>query len=264
LGHEGQTEADVLNTVNVMQAHGWNTAQLCSELEHWDGTPEYPRKVRDVERLRWTLDILARIPGVQVELIGICTLKRQVPLPEQFEWAQQVAAVAREFRNVAIYTHNEFDNCAGRHDWGGSARNCAGKQDVAQHVRMYRQAGIQYVTADDSICRGPDEPKTYQFRLANIGAWPASFHPCREVGRGPWDPSLEFLRRVRQYNGEFVLSENVAWMDYSGRCDGLRTCDQNRILNQIATCAAVEDCHYTLHSENLLAGLPPTWIPEAR
>jgi len=261
LGHPGQTEADIQSLFAEAMAHGWNTARRCAELENWDGTAEYPQMPRDIERLRWFLDVVARIPGAQVLLIGDCTLKGPVSEPEKREWAAQVAQIAREFHNVAIETHNEFDNCRGR-GWGPY---CPGKADVREHVKIYRDAGIQYVTADDSLCWGPDERKTYEFRLENIGAWPADFHPCRERHNEPWDPTEGFLNRVRDFNGEpFVISEPVAWMDYSGRCDGLRTCDQTRINTAIKACAAVSGCRWTFHSENLLAGKSPTWWPEAR
>jgi hypothetical protein len=279
LGHPEQSEDDVLRFVAAAMGRGWNTFQICSETEFWDGTAnDYPTKPRDVERLRWTLDLLARVPGAQVALIGNCTLKRQVPLDQQLRtggvsaaevtrWAEQVANVAKDFRNVAIFTHNEFDNCRGRVDWGGDNANCAGKQDVAEHIRIYRAAGIAIVTADDSF-RPPkpgDPPSlTFGFRLANVGASPASFHPDREKNGEPWDPSPHQLRELGRHNGTYLLSETVAWMDYSGTCDGLRTCDQGRIDRYIANCAAEPTCRFTFHCENCLAGRVPTWIPEAR
>ena len=285
LGHEGQSEQDVVSFVTTMLSYGWNTPQVCSETEFWDeGSTSLPRKPRDLERLRWTLDILARIPGVQVALVGNCTLKRQVPLEEQLAWARVVADVVlgkgvrsewgtvegtEPFRNIAIFTHNEFDNCAGRTDWGGNKNYCAGKEEVKRHIRMYREAGIQYVTADDSFTkdpvrtRGMPESQVYGFRLANAGAWPASFHPDRERRGQPWDPSLEDLQKLARWNGEFVLSETVAWGD-DGECDGLRTCDPDRIPRYIATCAAVPECHFTLHGTELLAGRLPSVIPRAR
>ena len=265
LGHPGQTEEDVIAFAETMLGSGWNTPQVCSETEFWSGDG-YPTKPRDEARLRATLDVLARIPGVQVALVGNCTLKRQVPLSEQFQWAETVARVASEYKNVAIFTHNEFDNCAGRGDWGGRAEWCAGKNEVAKHIQLYRGHGFAVVTADDSIgprVRGDSESKSFSFRLANIGASPASFHPQREHRNLPWDPDVEFLRKIAQYNGDFVLSETVAWMDFSGRCDGLRTCDTQRIENYIANCAAVQECHFTLHGENLLMGEVPSWIPLA-
>ena len=261
LGHPGQDEGNITGLFAEAMSHGWNTGRICAELENWDGNAAYPRKPRDPERLRWTLDIIARIPGAQVLLIGDCTLKGPVPELEKRAWAERVAQVAREFQNVAIETHNEFDNCDGR-GWGP---HCPSKQDVAAHIRIYRQAGIEYVTADDSLCYGPDVAKTYQFRLANIGAWPADFHPCRDRAHRPWDPSSSFLARVRDFNGEpFVLSETVAWSDSATDCDGLRTCDLNRINTYIAACALVPGCKFTYHSEALLAGESPTWWPEAQ
>lgn len=266
LGHPGQSEEDVLAFVSAAMMHGWNTFQVCSETEYWDG-PGYPTKPRDIDRLVWTLDILARVPGAQVALVGNCTLKRQVSLQEQFDWAVQVADAAAQFRNVAIFTHNEFDNCAGRDDWGGNRNYCAGKNEVARHVQMYRGKGFLHVTADDSIgprVPGDSEAKTFTFRLANIGANPASFHPQREHKGQPWDPDVKFLQKLARYNGDFVLSETVAWMDYSGRCDGLRTCDKLRLDNLIGNCAAVTECKMTYHCENCLAGEVPTYIPRAQ
>jgi hypothetical protein len=263
LGHEGQSQEDVQRLFAEALSYGWNTARICSETEFWNG-PGYPTKPRDKGRLQELLDTIARIPGAQVLLIGDCTLKRQVPLSVTEDWARQVADIAKDYANVAIETHNEFDNCAGRSDWGGLARNCPGKQDVRRHIEIYMAAGIQYVTADDSICHGRDEAKTYSFRLSNIGARPADFHPCRDKGREPWDPSIDFLQKIAYYNGDFVLSETVAFMDYSGRCDGLRTCDKERINRYINNCASVPECRFTYHSENLLAGESPSWWPIAR
>ena len=260
LGHPGQTEEDVKALFVEAKAHGWNTARVCSETEFWDGDANYPQKPRDLERLGWLLDITARIPGVQVLLVGNCTLKGPVPLPAQLEWVRQAAAVGARYTNVAFEVANEFDNCSGR-GWGP---HCPGKQDIRQGIEATRAAGIQYATSDDSLCYGPDNSKTYSFRLANIEASPADFHPCREVNRRPWDPDIRFLRRVAQFNGLFVLSETVAWMDYSGNCAGLRTCDQERINRYIAACAAVSGCKFTYHSEALLAGESPSWWPEAR
>jgi hypothetical protein len=267
LGHPGQTEQDVLSFVSAFMSRGWNTFQPCSELEFWDGSFAYPSKPRDPERLRWLLEILARVPGAQVALVGNCTLKRQVPLTEQLEWARTVASVAKDYKNVAVFTHNEFDNCRGRSDWGGSADYCAGKQDVAEHIRVYRNAGIQWVTADDSFrppVPGDPDSLTYGFRLTNIGARPASFHPDRTKNGHPWDPSLHQLQQLARFNGEFVLSETVAQMDFSGECSGLRTCDPNRIPAYITTCAAVPECKFTLHCEACLNGTVPSNIPEAR
>lgn len=268
LGHPRQEEEDVIATAMTMLGFGWNTANVCAEADKWDeGGTEYPRKPRDPERLRWTLDILARIPGVQVVLIGNCTLKRQVSLAEQEAWAHEVAKVAIQFNNIAISTHNEFDNCRGRVDWGGNDANCPGKNDIAKHIQIYRSYGIRNVNADDSIRPrqpGDSEQLTFGYRLANIGAAPASFHPDRTKDGKPWDPDVKYLQKVAKHNGEFVLSETVAWMDYSGRCDGLRTCDSNRIEAYIDACASVPECRFTLHSENLLAGIPPTYIPRAQ
>jgi hypothetical protein len=257
-----RTDEEILALVKEALGHGWNTPRVCAETEFWGGDERYPRQPRDVDQLNHVLDLLARVPGVQVLLIGDCTLKGPVPELEKRAWAEQVARVAAQYKNVAIETHNEFDNCSGR-GWGP---HCPGKQDIRVHIDIYRHAGIQYITADDSLCYGKDEPKTYQFRLANIGASPADFHPCRwqEHRNEPWDPSVEFLRNVERHNGMFVLSETVAWMDYSGTCDRLRTCDQDRINAYIAACAAVSGCKFTFHSEALLAGEPPTFWPEAR
>jgi hypothetical protein len=291
LGHEGQTEADITALYSVAMSRGWNTGRICAETENWDGDARYPKKMRDLARLRWTLDVIARIPGAQVLLIGDCTLKGPVPEPEKREWARQVAEVAMgrggdvvipAFQNVAIETHNEFDNCRGR-GWGP---HCPGKQDVRAHIEIYRGAGIQYVTADDSLCVGPDRRETYAFRLSNIGAWPADFHPCREVRDEPWDPLREgplsdqellqrygplavgdthFLEQLVRYNGgTALLSETVAWMDDGSVCDGLRTCDQGRIQSYVDRCASVPGCLFTYHSQYLLAGEIPTWWPEAR
>lgn len=268
---ECQSDEEFENNVKAMLAQGWNTPQICSETEFWDpGCGHLPAKKRNPERLKKTLDILARIPGVQVALVGNCTLKRQVPLEEQFQWAQKVAQVAKEYKNVAIFTHNEFDNCAGRNDWGGDRKWCAGKVEVARHISMYKTHGFGIVTADDSFTKDPErtkpftESQVFSHRLTNIGAWPASFHPDRERLGKPWDPSLSDLQKLARYNGEFILSETVAWQDYSGRCNGLRTCDAKRIDDYIFNCSAIPKCYFTLHSENLLDGKLPTRIPLAR
>ncbi|MGH8651287.1 MAG: hypothetical protein ACREYE_03460, partial [Gammaproteobacteria bacterium] len=267
LGHPGQSEDDVLAFVSAAMGQGWNTFQVCSETEFWDGSHAYPTKPRDEVRLYDTLNLLARVPGAQVVLIGNCTLKRQVSLFDQAEWARNVATIASEFRNVAIFTHNEFDNCRGRDDWGGNPTYCAGKQDVAEHIRIYRGAGIAYVTADDSFRPpkpGDSASLTYDFRLRNIGAYPASFHPDRTKDGHAWDPSPNQLQQLARHNGLFVLSETVAWADFSGQCGGLRTCDQGRIDAYIASCAAVPECRFTFHCEHCLNGEVPTYIPKAR
>jgi hypothetical protein len=286
LGHPEQNEEDVLRFVNAAMGRGWNTFQICSETEFWNG-PGYPTKPRDPERLYWILDTIARVPGAQVALIGNCTLKRQIPLGEQIHaqrqvpavsaqqieaWHQQVARTARQFRNVAIFTHNEFDNCRGRGDWGGRPEYCAGKEEVKRHIQNYRAAGIAVVTADDSFSwpRPGDPPSlTYGFRLTNIGARPASFHPDREKAGQPWDPSPHMLRELGRYNGTYILSETVAYNGSGTRCDGLRTCDQGRIDRYIANCAAEPTCRFTFHCAgdgggDCLAGEVPAWIPEAR
>lgn len=267
LGHPGQSKQDVINFVTNATNHGVYTIQPCSETEFWDGSFQYPQKPRDPERLNWLLDILSRIPGVQVALVGNCTLKRQVPLSEQLEWARQVAEVAQEYKNVAIFTHNEFDNCRHRDDWEGRKEYCAGKEDVAQHIRLYKSYGFKYVTADDSFSppvRGDSGQRTYGFRLANIGAIPASFHPAREKDGRPWDPSLHQLQQLGRFNGDYILSETVAWADFSGRCDGLRTCDQDRIQDFVDRCVQVPECKFTFHCEACLNGEVPTFTPLMR
>lgn len=264
LGHPGQSEEDVLAFINAVMAQGWTTIQPCAETEFWDGSYQYPQKPRDPERLNWLLDIAARVPGLNVTLVVNCTLKRQVPLEEQRQWARQVAAVTMQYKNVAIYTHNELQNCEGRSDWGGRAEWCADKQEARWHVEFFRSQGFQ-VTLDDGVCQGPDRSSTYQFRFRNIGAAPASFHPCRTDQRGrPWDPDRRFLRRMAEVNGPFILSETVAWADSSGNCGGLRTCDPLRLEKYIGDCAAVPECSFTLHCENCLNGEVPTFIPRAR
>jgi hypothetical protein len=264
LGHPGQDDKDVQDLFAIAMSYGWNTARVCAETEFWDGNPVYlVRKPRDPERLDWLLDTIARIPGAQVLLIGDCTLKGPVPEVSKREWARSVATIASQYQNVAIETHNEFDNCRGR-GWGP---HCPGKQDVAEHIRIYRSAGIQYVTADDSLgprVDGDDESKTFSFRLKNIGAAPADFHPTREKGNAPWDPDIKYLWKLSVYNGLYVLSETVAWSDVSGVCDGLRTCDQNRIQSFVDRCAQIPECRFVFHSEALLGGDPAGWWPQAR
>lgn len=264
-------------------SHGFNTGRVCSETEFWDpGEGAYPARPRDVNRVKGILEAVAKIPGAQVILIGDCTLKRQVPLAESEAWAWTVAKTVQgwtcpfigtctpeepviPYQNVAIETHNEFANCRGRSDWGGRAEWCPGKQDVAAHIQIYRRQGIAEVTADDDICWGPDEAKTYEFRLYNVGARPADFHPCRtDEGGRPWDPDDKFLGRIAKFNGQFVLSETVAWTDLSGSCKGLSTCDKERIQSYLNRCAARPECGFVFHSRELLAGRPPTWWPEAR
>jgi hypothetical protein len=295
MGEPNQTDDDVRATFAQAMSRGWNTARMCAELDFWEGSYQYPRKPRDIALLRWTLDTIARIPGAQVLLVGNCTLKGPVPEIETRLWAELVASVVAgygvehdpygkvsptdRFLNVAIETHNEFSNCAGR-GWGP---HCPGKQDVAEHIRIYRAAGIRYVTADDSLCKGDF---TLVFRLFNVGATPADFHPCREVNGQPWDPQRElglgigdmwldamdltFLRRVIDANrGEVLFSETVAYADFSGQCDGLRTCDKVRVQSFFDRCAAVSQeagrkCRPTFHSEAGLIGKDYTYFPEAR
>jgi len=274
---------DVPSLFTAAMAHGWNTARVCSEVEFWDpnGT-DYPARPRSIQRVKDLLNATAKVPGAQMLLIGDCTLKRQVPLAESAAWAWTVGKLVTgwtcpsigtcapeepviPYANVAIETHNEFENCRGRSDWGGRREWCPGKQDVAEHIRIYRGMGIANVTADDVLCWGRDETKTYAFRLTNTGATIADFHPCRSDSNGPWDPSLHFLQQTSEFNGgRFVLSETVAWGDDTGRCDGLSTCDQERIQSYVDRCAQVEGCHFTYHTRRLLAGEPPTWWPEAR
>lgn len=265
-GEPSQSESDVRMLFAVAMAHGWQTARKCSETEFWSGTAALPIMPRDLERLKWWLEIVATIPGAKVLLIGDCTLKGPVPEQEGRNWARQVAALASQYENVAMETHNEYRNCAGR-GWGPY---CPTRGDVREHVKIYRDAGIQHVTADVGICKGDSREL---FDLARVGAAPADFHACREVPLGsgrPWDPNKRFLRELVAVNGMVLLSETVAWTDNSGICDGLRTCDKQRIRDFIRVCAEVDQenggmgCKYTLHSQDLLAGLPPTWWPEAR
>jgi hypothetical protein len=272
LGHPGQTEEDIRGLYFDGLSRGWNTARICSETEFWDGNALYPRKPRDAARLRWLLDTIATIPGAQVLLIGDCTLKRQVPLGEALNWARTVAAIAGEYENIAIETHNEFANCRGRSDWGGSAAFCPGKQDVATHIQSYRNAGISSVTADDRIAYG-DFPDNIQFRFSNIGARPADFHPQRDRVLGtdsPWDPARRQIRQLYEANGMVLFSEIVALGDATGACKGLRTCDMGRIQTFVNECDLVDEengdlgCKIVFHSELLLAGEPPGEWPNSK
>lgn len=259
LGHPGQTESDVRSVFSAHRANGINTARVCSETEFWPNTWPLIVKPRDISRLRWLLEVVATMPGAQVLLIGDCTLKGPAPESEKRDWARSVAQVASEFKNVAIETHNEFANCAGR-GWGP---HCPGKQDVRAHVEIYRDAGIQHVTADDRLCKEDfAEGGILEFRLANVGARPADFHPCREVNGKPWDPSLGNMRTLRQKHGEVLLSETVAWGD-DGDCDGLRTCDPARMQQIMDNCTA-SGVHCVTHSVAGLAGEIPGFIPVVR
>lgn len=267
LGEPEQSEEEVRAFVAAHMANGWNTARVCAETEYWDEQPFYLiRKPRDPERLRWTLEILASIPGAQVLLIGDCTLKGAVPEAEKRDWARMVAGIAKDYKNVAIETHNEFDNCRGR-GWGP---HCPGKQDVAEHIRIYKNAGIPYVTADDSLCYQDFQPNgILGFRLTNVNAWPPDFHPCRNNEEGPWDPNFTQLDKLYKVNGMFLLSETVAWGD-DGQCSGLRTCDKDRIQSFIDRCSQVDalhgerGCKFVFHSVNGLGGIIPGFIPVAR
>jgi hypothetical protein len=266
LGHPDQSEIEVRAFISAHMVNGLNTARVCSETGDWDGSLYWlVRKPRDPERLLWLLNIFATIPGAQVLLVGDCTLKRQVPLAEAAEWARTVAEVVKnsEFRNVAVETHNEPNNCRFRPDWGGSDAYCPGKQDIAEHIRIYRDAGIEFVTVDDGVCHTDFLNSTLEFRYANINAKPADFHPCRTRDDGsPWDPSLSQIRKLTNVNGPVLLSETVAWGD-DGTCNGLRTCDQNRIQSYLDRCAQVEGCKFVFHSVNGLGGIIPGFIPRA-
>ena len=268
-GEPSHTEEDIRTLFGVAMANGWNTARKCSETEFWPGTAALPIMPRDLERLEWWLDIAATIPGAQVLLIGDCTLKGPVPEEDGREWARKVGKLAAKYENVAVETHNEYRNCGGR-GWGP---HCPRKSDVAEHIRIYRNKGVEFVTADQGICKPDLAGDKLGFRLANAGAWPADFHPCRDWPIGskePWDPNKRFLREMVARNGMVLLSETVALMDTSGICDGLRTCDHDRIQRYVDACAQVDEegggagCKFTFHSEALLAGLPPTWWPVAR
>lgn len=265
-GEPAHSEEDVRLLFGVAMADGWNTARKCSETEFWRGDVNYPIMPRDLERLKWWLDIVATIPGAQVLLIGDCTLKGPVPENEGRDWARAVGKLAAQYENVAIETHNEYRICGGR-GWGP---HCPDSGDVAAHIRIYRNAGIEFVTADEPICN--PSSNELEFKLASDNAWPADFHPCRDWPRGtkkPWDPDKSLIRELVAHNGMILFSETVAWMDTSGDCKGLRTCDKDRIQSFIDDCAAVDNenggmgCKYTFHSEALLAGLPPTWWPRA-
>jgi len=270
LGHPGQSENDVRRLFSEAMSYGWNTARICSETEFWDGSLYWlVSKPRDIERLKWLLDIIASIPGAQVLLIGDCTLKGPVTEEAGREWARSIGRLIREeeYQNIAIETHNEFDNCRNR-GWGP---HCPGKQDVAEHIRIYRNFGVEYVTADDRVCKPDLDKGVLGFRLANIGAYPADFHPCRTYPNGgpPWDPNRRFLREMVAVNGMILLGETIAWGD-DGNCSGLRTCDQNRINTFIRQCNIVDNenggdgCKYVFHTVNLLGGESPGWWAQAR
>ena len=267
-GEPSQSEQDVRLLFGEAMANGWNTARKCSETQFWSG-PGFPTMPMDIERLKWWLDIVATIPGAQVLLIGDCTNKGPLPESEGRDWARAVGKLAAGYANVAIETHNEFKNCKHR-GWGP---HCPTKSDVAEHIRIYKNMGVEYVTVDEGVCKDDLEKGRLGFGLFGLGAWPADFHPCREYPFGsgvPWDPNKRFLRELVDRNGMILLSETVAWTDNSGRCSGLRTCDEDRIQRYIDTCAEVDDenggagCKFTYHSQDLLAGLPPTWWPRAR
>lgn len=266
LGKPGDTESHVLSVYAAHMSAGWNTGRICSEAEFWTGDKPYlPQKPRDIERLRWLLEIIATIPGAQVLLIGDCTLKRQIPLAGTFHWAEKVAAVAATFQNVAIETHNEPMNCRGRTDWGGSAAYCPSESEIRKHIKMYRRAGVEEVTVDQGIDRSDAD---HRFDYFSLGAWPADFHPIRtksHVSNEPWDPNRNFLRSLIDRNGFILLSETVALgPGLSGDCSGLRTCDLDRLNRFIRACADAGDCGFTFHSEEGLAGEIPPVIPRAR
>jgi hypothetical protein len=283
LGKPGQTEEDIRGLYADAMANGFNTGRICSENEFWDGSESYlPTKPRDAERLDWLLETIATIPGAQVLLIGDCTLKRQVPLDEALQWARDVARIASKYSNVAVETTNEFDNCRGRESWGGSAAYCPGKLAVREHIKVYRRAGIEFVTADDRLC-APDFPDQIDFRLANIGAWPSDFHACRTINeRGehpdghpgevvePWDPGRRQIRQLYERNGMVLFSETVALGDVTGSGTGLRTQDHDRIQTFINECDLVDEengdlgCKFVFHSEALLGGEKPGWWPNSK
>lgn len=267
LGITAQTEMDVILLFGEALMNGWNTARICSETEFWDfHLPWLIPKARDIERLKWLLDVIAGIDGAQVLLIGDCTLKGPVTEENGRKWASKVARLAAKYDNVAVETHNEFRSCPGR-GWGP---HCPTKGDVRTHVGIYRAAGVEFVTVDEGVCKDDLNKGTLGFSLFETGAWPADFHPCREwpfASGKPWDPNVRFLRELVKVNGMVLLSETVALSDLENRCSGTRTCDQDRIQRLVNNCAQVdaefngEGCKVVYHTEKLLGGMPPNWWP---
>lgn len=280
---ESHDDRQIYESTMLMLSHGINKRRMCAETEFWGGDWPYLKVMRNPERLRHVLDVIARIPGAQVIVVANCTLKGPVPIQEQHNWAWLVAKTVAgmtcnahgscyeqgdPFRNVGIEVINEMDQCRGR-GWGPY---CYGKNDVRLDIDMFHANGVQNVTSDDHICLGDS---TYEFRFTNIQAWPADFHYCRETRQGPWDPiqasqALDgdnFLDQVIRANGGFVyFGETVAFNELSDDCAGLRTCDIGRVQAHFDRCLVAHrgQCATNFHSIAGLAGDGWIEIPWAR
>lgn len=233
---------------------GRNTARVCGETEYWPGNDLYPRIPRNLDLLDSFLDTVARIPGAQVLLMPNCTLKGgphddKMPLGPQYDWNIKAAKVAAKYKNVAIEVVNE----PGRF-------RAVPPDAVNRMINDARNQGVEWVGADDGICKG-DEPR-HAYRAANFISW----HPCRRVDDEPWDPSRSTLEEWMDAHGSLVLSETVAWDDDQNQCNnGLRTCDKERIDRYQRRCNRVPGCVFFFHSEDgLAARVPFSWMAGAQ
>lgn len=245
-------EATRESTIHQAMAFGWNTPRVCAETEWWEGSFYFPRVLRDTLQLRYNLDHLTSIPGVQVLLIANCTYKHNASDADQLGWMNAVANVAKDYPNVAVEVVNEYE-----HPYYN-----VGEPTVIEAIRYARSIGIQEVGADSGVCHRNarlDHP------LLRWVTFP-SFHPCRTKGQEPWDPPVSFLRDLVNANRGFaVLSETVAYDDSGLECeDGLRTCDQDRIQRYVDNCARVAGCKFTFHSMAGLRGADYTFFPNAK
>lgn len=254
LAHNDET---ILATIRYAKALGWNGPRICAELENWEDDYYYPRVPRRTNRLNEVLDLLAREPGVQVLLVGNCTLKGPATYEAQAEWNRTVANIAAQYKNIAYEVVNEYENCAS--EWGPY---CPGEREIERYIMEARAEGIQWVGADMGLSPGGARTSP----LWALGATFVSWHPARTHHDLPWDPPDSLLAKVARLNrGTVYLTETVAFDDSSEQCDDpLRTCNLERVQNVISTCFSVAGCNAVYHSLAGLRGEGYTWFPIIR
>ena len=246
-------------------------ARVCAEVWLWpldDDEPWLPRSVSVIPfdetapayvELEHFLDVTATIPGAQVLVMPICTIKSGGPSKRnRADWVAVVSALANRYAHTAIEVVNEY-----------KAHSDISESEMKELLRIARRNFDGLVGTNDSVRRGK---LRYNSALRPLVDY-ISFHPCRSDPRpdgrecdwtgGGQDPSPSDLRDILDKNGPYILTEITAYDDFD-RPGACCTEDRDQLTRYIESCTDLEGCTPLFHCVGDL-GWPETecsWYPE--
>ena len=226
------SEREVREIFDAYRAH-WPgltfTARVCAEVQSWPrnvvylpqgaaARPNFDRTSAAYNELKHFLGVAATIPGAQVLVVGICTLKEDgTSWKHMKKWTGHICGLASQYENTAVEVVNEA------HHPNSYFRGNADRVDIL--MRTCRDATSRHMeVGSDANITEHRRAYSYDRGLATF----LSYHPWRNP-----DPTSDDLRGiVRQRIGGTVFSETTSLdvenysPDYGGK-----TTDVSQIMD---------------------------------